>query len=155
MDRQPVEVLLIDPYPEDRQRFVDSLEMGKIISEHVHTASSGDEALAFLEQRGEYEDAPRPDLIMLEVELPEMDGHKLLEDLSEHPELSGIPVIVLSASDHDESIAKSYNLGANAYVRKPVDPDEFIETIRSIEDFWIEFVRLPPNKEDEDDELPR
>ena len=142
--RQSAEALLIDPNPKDTQLFLDALEDEKIAN-HVHTVSNGVEALEFLHQRGDYGDAPRPNLILLDVDLPEMDGHELLETLTDDPELAEIPVIVLTSSDDAEAVAQSYNLYANAYVQKPVDPDEFIDIVRKLENFWLEIVWLPPN----------
>lgn len=141
---QPAEALLIDPNPEDVQLFLDALEDEKIAN-HIHTVPNGVEALDFLHQRGDYTDAPRPNLILLDVELPEMDGHELLETLTDDPKLGEIPVIVLSGSADSEAAARSYNLHANAYIQKPVDPDEFIDVVRDLENFWLEIVWLPPN----------
>lgn len=146
--RESAEALLIDPNPEDTQLFLDALEDDKIAN-HVHTVSSGAEALDFLHQRGDYSDAPRPNLILLDVDLPEMDGHELLETLTDDPELNEIPVIVLTSSTNAEAVAQSYNLFANAYVKKPVEPDEFIDVVRNLEDFWLEVVWLPPDTRDE------
>lgn len=151
-DHQSVDALLIDPNPEDVELFLDALEDQKIANQ-IHTVPDGDEALDYLHQRGDYTDVSRPDLILLEVNLPEMDGHELLETLNNDPKLAGIPVIVLSESDSSETIAKSYNLHANAYVQKPIDPDEFIDTVRTVGEFWIEIVRLPPDETDDEDEL--
>ena len=141
---QSVGTLLIDPNPEDTQLFLDALEDEKIAN-HVHTVSNGTEALDFLHQRGDYSDAPRPNLILLDVDLPEMDGHELLETLTDDPELAEIPVIVLTSSNGAETVAQSYNLYANAHVQKPVDPDEFIDVVRNLENFWLEIVWLPPD----------
>ena len=142
--RQSAEALLIDPDPEDTQLFLDALEDEKIAN-HVHTVSNGAEALDFLHQSGDYSDAPRPNLILLDIDLPEMDGHELLETLSNDSELAEIPVIVLTSSNDAEAVAQSYNLYANAYVQKPVDPDEFIDVVRNLENFWLEIVWLPPD----------
>ena len=146
-DRQPVEALLVDPNPEDVRLFLDALENEKIAN-RIHTVSNRREALDFLHRRGEYEDAPRPNLILLEYELPRLSGPDVLEELDDHDELAGVPVIVLTDSDEAESVAKSYDLNANAYIQKPVDPDEFIDLARSLEHFWLEIVWLPPDDED-------
>lgn len=147
-DRQPVEALLVDPNPEDVQLFLDALENEKIAN-RIHTVQNGVEALDFLHRRGEYDDAPRPNIILLEYELPQLHGEDVLEELDEDDELAGIPVVVLTDSDEAESIAKSYDLNANAYVQKPVDPDEFVDLARSLENFWLEIVWLPPDDEDD------
>lgn len=151
-DRHPVEALLVDPNAEDVRLFLEALENEKIAND-IHTVSSGTEALDFLHQRGEYTDASRPNIILLDIELPEMDGHQLLEELTGDPELEGIPVIVLTESDETKDVAQSYQLHANAYVQKPVEPDEFLDVIRSLEDFWLEVVWLPPGDEEETGQL--
>lgn len=152
-DRHPVEALLIDPNEEDVRLFLEALENERIANQ-IHTVSTGSEALEFLHQRGEYEDAPPPNLILLDVELPQMSGEDLLEELNDDPELARVPVIVLTESDEAENVAKSYDLNANAYVQKPVESDEFIDAVRSIEGFWLEVVWLPPDEEEDEDEGP-
>ena len=144
---QPAEPLLIDPNPEDVQLFLDALKDEKIINQ-MRTVSDGADALEYLHQRGEYADAPRPNLILLDVDLPEMDGYDLLEKLTEEPELAEIPVIVLTGSDDADAVAQSYELHANAFVQKPVDPEEFIDVVRDLEDFWLEIVWLPPDDDE-------
>lgn len=150
MDRQPVEALLVDPNPEDVELFLKALEDDRIAN-NIHTVSSGVEALDYLHQRGEYTDAPRPNLILLEIDLPQIDGGEMLERLNESPELAGIPVIVLTESDVPEDQVKSYELHTNAYVQKPVDPDDFLDVVRTLENFWLEVVWLPPS--DDEDEV--
>ena len=146
-DRNSVEALLVDPNPEDIRLFLDALQNERIAN-RIHTVSNGHEALDFLNQRGEYADAPRPNLILLDVNLPEMDGHDLLEELTDHPELNPVPVIVLTGSDEAEDVAKTYELHANAYIQKPVDPDEFIDVVRTLENFWLEIVWLPDDEQE-------
>lgn len=146
-DRHPVEGLLVDPNTEDVRLVLEALENERIAND-IHSVSSGTEALDYLHQPGEYTDAARPDLILLDIELPEMDGHQLLEELTGDPELEGIPVIVLTGSDEAKDVARSYHLHANAYVRKPVEPDEFTSVIRSLAYFWFEVVWLPPGDEE-------
>lgn len=141
-DRQSVETLLIDPHSEDVRLFLEALESEKVAN-HVHTVSSGAEALDFLHQRGEHATAARPDLILLDTDLPGMDGRELLETLGDDPELTGIPVIVLTGSEDAEEVARAYELNANAYVQKPVAPEEFIDVVRDLENFWLEIVWLP------------
>lgn len=107
------------------------------------------EALDLLHQRGDYTDAPRPNLGPLDVDLPETGGYDLLEELNDDHEPAEIPALVLAASDDAEAVADSSDLHANAYVRKPVDPDAFLETVRDLENFRLEIVRLPPSDGDD------
>lgn len=150
-DRHPVEALLIDPHPEDVDLFLEALENEKIAN-RIHAVSTGKEALDFLNQRGEYSNAPRPNLVLLEFDLPEMDGSDLLEQLNGCSALADTPVIVLTGSDEAEDIVESYKLQVNAYLQKPVDPDEFIERVRTLENFWLELVWLPPRDTEDEDE---
>lgn len=141
-----METLLIDPNLEHIQLFLDALENKKIANQ-IHTVSNGSDAIDFLRQRGDYTDAPPPNLILLEVDLPEMDGYELLDKLNDNPELAETPVIILTASDEAKAVARSYDLHANAYIEKPVDPDEFTDAVRSLEEFWLEIAWLPPDEE--------
>lgn len=145
-DRQSAKVLLIDPNPEDVQLFLEAVENEKIAN-NIHTVSNGAEARDFLHQRGDYADAPRPNLVLLDVDLPEMDGHGLLDEINHDSKLAEIPVLIISGSDDAEAVAQSYDLHANAYVQKPVDPDEFIDVVRNLENFWLEIVWLPKDDE--------
>jgi two-component system, chemotaxis family, response regulator Rcp1 len=104
----------------------------------------GVEAMQFLRREGEYGDAPAPDLILLDLNLPRMSGREVLEQVKEDPGLRRIPVVVLTTSEAEEDVVRSYELHANAYVRKPVDFDQFTEVVRLIEDFWFTVVKLPP-----------
>ena len=110
---------------------------------HLHVASDGVEAMAFLHRKGENETAPRPDLILLDLNLPRMDGRQVLEAIKSDPELASIPVVVLTTSENEDDVLHSYSLHANAYVTKPVDFQRFIEVIRQIDDFFVTVVRLP------------
>lgn len=151
-NRQPVETLLIDPNPEDVRLFLEALESDRVAN-HIHTVSTGAEALDFLHQRDEYSNTTPPELIILDIELSTMDGHELLKELNGNPKLSDIPVIILTESDDAESITQSYQHYANAYVKKPIDPDEFINTVRSLEDFWFEVVWLPSEDDEKDEQF--
>lgn len=99
----------------------------------------------FLYQREYYSDAPRPALVLLDLNMPRMDGEEVLERINEDSDLAWIPVIVLTSSEAQEDIVRSYDRSANAYLRKPIDPDEFVETVRVFEEFWLRTVQLPPN----------
>jgi CheY-like chemotaxis protein len=105
----------------------------------------GVEALAFLRQEGEYADAPRPDLILLDLNLPRKNGREVLAEIKEHPNLRRIPVVILTVSQAEEDVLRTYDLHANCYVTKPVDLEQFIKVVVSIEDFWLTIVQLPPN----------
>ncbi len=137
-----IAILLVEPNPGDARLFTESFADASIASD-VHTVTNGEAALELVHQRGEYADTPRPDLILLDFQLPGTSGEAVLSELKSEPSLRSIPVIVLTSSDSEEDIARSYDLHANAYLQKPVDPEEFVELVRSFEEFWLTFVRLP------------
>lgn len=145
-DGDPADILLVEDNPGDVRLTEEAFKDGQIANT-LHVVRDGIEAVEFLFQEGEYADAPVPDLVLLDLNLPRMNGHEVMEELEESPALRCIPIIVLTSSDTTEDIARSYDLCANAYLTKPVDPDEFVETIRSFERFWFEIVRLPPERE--------
>lgn len=144
---EPAQLLLVEDNPGDVRLTEEAFKQGRIEND-LHTVSDGSEALDFLHQRGTYEDAPRPDLILLDLNLPRKDGEEVLEELKDDSELRSIPIIVLTSSRAEEDVTRSYELHANAYLTKPVDPDEFIETVRAFEKFWFSVVRLPPEGEE-------
>ncbi|MGQ3411877.1 response regulator [Natrinema versiforme] len=140
---EPAQILLVEDNPGDVRLTKEAFKQGRIEND-LHVVSDGTEALDFLSQRSGYADAPRPDLILLDLNLPGKDGEEVLEELKDDSALRSIPVIVLTSSRAEEDVVKSYELHANAYLTKPVDPDEFIETVRAFEKFWFSVVRLPP-----------
>ncbi|HEY9331340.1 MAG TPA: response regulator [Streptomyces sp.] len=139
---QPIEVLLVEDDPGDELMTREAFEDNKIRNT-LHVVRDGQEALDFLYRRGEHGDAPRPDLILLDLNLPKYDGRQVLEQIKQDPELSLIPVVVLTTSSAEEDILRSYKLHANAYVTKPVDLDQFIAAVRQIDEFFVTVVRLP------------
>lgn len=143
---EPAQILLVEDNPGDVRLTEEAFKQGRIDND-LHVVSDGNEALNFLYQRGKYEAAPRPDLILLDLNLPRKDGEDVLEELKGDSELRSIPVIVLTSSRAEEDVVRSYELHANAYLTKPVDPDDFIETVRAFEKFWFSVVRLPPEGE--------
>ena len=104
----------------------------------------GVEALAFLRREGDYADVPRPDVILLDLNLPRMDGREVLAEIKQDPRLLRIPVVIVTSSEAERDVARAYDLHANCYITKPVDLRQFIEVVKSIEDFWLAVVRLPP-----------
>ncbi|WP_037571494.1 response regulator [Phaeacidiphilus oryzae] len=139
---EPIEVLLVEDDPGDELMTREAFEDNKI-GNTLHVVRDGLEALDFLYRRGEYADAPVPDLVLLDLNLPKYDGRQVLEKIKSDPELTHIPVVVLTTSSAEEDILRSYKLHANAYVSKPVDLDQFIAAIRHIDDFFLTVVRLP------------
>lgn len=139
---QPIEVLLVEDDPGDELMTREAFEDNKIRNT-LHVVRDGQEALDFLYRRGEYGDAPRPDLVLLDLNLPKYDGRQVLEQIKSDPELALIPVVVLTTSSAEEDILRSYKLHANAYVTKPVDLDQFIAAVRQIDEFFVTVVRLP------------
>ncbi|MFD3336003.1 response regulator [Streptomyces sp. NPDC058700] len=139
---QPIEVLLVEDDPGDELMTREAFEDNKI-GNTLHVAHDGQEALDFLYRKGQHTSAPRPDLILLDLNLPKYDGRQVLERIKSDPELAHIPVVVLTTSSAEEDILRSYRLHANAYVTKPVDLDQFVSAIRQIDDFFVTVVRLP------------
>ncbi|MCX0247431.1 response regulator [Streptomyces drozdowiczii] len=139
---QPIEVLLVEDDPGDELMTREAFEDNKIRNT-LHVVRDGEEALDFLYRRGAHTEAPRPDLILLDLNLPKYDGRQVLEQIKQDPELALIPVVVLTTSSAEEDILRSYKLHANAYVTKPVDLDQFIAAVRQIDDFFVTVVRLP------------
>ncbi|MDQ1599297.1 MAG: hypothetical protein QOD68_771 [Actinomycetota bacterium] len=137
-----IEVLLVEDDPGDVMMTREAFQDYKLHNE-LHVVSDGSEAMAFLRQEGEYAGRPRPDLVLLDLNLPRMDGRQVLEAIKSDPELASIPVVVLTTSENEDDVLRSYSLHANAYVTKPVDFQRFIEVVRQIDDFFVTVVRLP------------
>jgi len=141
--QQGIEVLLVEDNPGDVRLTKEALKEAKVRN-NLHVVEDGVAALRFLRREGEYNSVPRPDLILLDLNLPKKDGREVLEEIKADNALKTIPVVVLTTSHAEEDIVRSYNLHANCYVTKPVDLDQFIRIVKSIEDFWLTIVRLPP-----------
>jgi CheY-like chemotaxis protein len=139
---RPIDILLVEDDPGDELITREALEHNKF-QNRLHVAHDGEEGLNYLYRRSGYEDAPRPDLILLDLNLPKYDGRQLLEKIKSDPDLARIPVVVLTTSSAEEDILRSYKLHANAYVTKPVDLDQFINAVRQIDEFFLQVVRLP------------
>ena len=139
---RPIEVLLVEDDPGDVMMTREAFQDYKLHNQ-LHVVSDGAEAMAFLRQEGEYAGRPRPDLVLLDLNLPRMDGRQVLEAIKSDPELASIPVVVLTTSENEDDVLRSYSLHANAYVTKPVDFERFIEVVRQIDDFFVTVVRLP------------
>ena len=137
-----IDVLLVEDDPGDALMTQEAFEHHKIRNT-LHVVKDGVEALAFLRREGEFAEAPRPGLILLDLNLPRKDGREVLAEVKADADLRHIPVVVLTTSDAEEDILRSYSLHANAYVTKPVDFDRFIEVVRQIDDFFVTVVKLP------------
>ena len=138
----PIDVLLVEDDPADELITREAFEHNKI-GNTLHVVRDGEEALDFLYRRGAHPDAVRPDLILLDLNLPKYDGRQILEQIKSDPELSHVPVVILTTSSSEEDILRSYRLHANAYVTKPVDVDQFIAAVRQIDEFFVSVVKLP------------
>ena len=141
-----VDILLVEDNPGDVRLTQEALKEAKVMNE-LSVVSNGEEALSFLRRRGSFSSAPRPDLIMLDLNLPRMDGREVLAQIKADPDLKRIPVVILTTSSAEKDILVTYNLHANCYITKPVDLDQFLEVVKSIESFWMAIVRLPPNEQ--------
>ncbi|QIB73019.1 response regulator [Halogeometricum borinquense] len=144
-DNEPIEILLVEDNPGDVRLTEKGLQKGNVTN-NLHVVPNGIEALEFLRQENEYTDAPRPDLILLDLDMPKMGGKEVLREIKTDSDLKRLPVVVLSSSDAEEDIAKSYDLHANAYLTKPVDFEGFLDIAQSIEDFWFTSVKYPPTE---------
>jgi len=140
---RPIEILMVEDNPGDVRLTVEALKEAKVRN-NLHTVEDGVEALAFLRREGLYAEVPRPDLVLLDLNLPKMNGREVLAEIKEDPDLRRIPVVILTISQAERDIVKSYNLHANCYITKPVDLDQFLEVVKSIENFWLTIVKLPP-----------
>jgi len=139
-----VEILLVDDNPGDVRLTLEAFKEGKLAN-NVNVVGDGIEAMEFLRREGKYVGAVRPDLVLLDLNMPKKDGREVLEEIKSDPELRRIPVLVLTTSKAEEDILRSYDLHVNCYIQKPVDYNEFIDVLPSIEDFWFTAVVLPPS----------
>jgi CheY-like chemotaxis protein len=139
---QHIEVLLVEDDPGDEMMTREAFEENKI-GNRLHVARDGEQALDFLYRRGEHADAPKVDLVLLDLNLPKYDGRQILEQIRSDPELTHTPVVILTTSSSEEDILRSYKLHANAFVTKPVDVNQFISAVRQIDEFFLSVVRLP------------
>jgi len=141
----PVEILLVEDNPGDVRLTKEALKEGKVYS-NLHWAKDGVEALEFLRRQGKFADVPRPDIILLDLNLPKKDGREVLSEIKNDDDLKRIPVVILTTSKAEEDVLRSYQLHANCYVTKPVDLDKFIVVVQSIDKFWLTVVTLPNGK---------
>ena len=139
---RPIEILLVEDNPGDVRLTREALRDAKVRN-HMMVASDGVEAMAYLRQEGQYAGSTRPDMILLDLNLPRMNGFEVLDAIKEDTDLKRIPVIILTTSQAEQDIIRSYDLYANAYVTKPMDLEQFIRVIKAIEGFWLEIVKLP------------
>lgn len=140
-----INILLVEDNPGDVRLTQEVLKEGKICNT-LNIAPDGEEAVAYLKKTGKYKDAHRPDIILLDLNLPKKDGRQVLAEVKADPDLKLIPVVVLTTSAAEQDILNMYANHANAYITKPVDLDQFINVVRSIENFWLTIVKLPPSK---------
>lgn len=138
----PIDILMVEDNPGDIRLTLEALKENKM-NNALHVVKDGVQAMAFLRREGEYTAAPRPDLVLLDLNLPKKDGREVLAEIKADPALMRIPVVILTTSQAEEDILRSYNLHANCFVTKPVDLDQFIRVVQSIEHFWLTIVKLP------------
>ena len=144
---KPIDILLVEDNPGDVRLMLEALKEGKVLN-RVSVVEDGLEAMAFMRQEGKYADVPRPDLILLDLNLPLKDGRQVLAEIKTDADLKRIPVVILTVSQAEEDIFKSYNLYANCYITKPVGLDDFISVVKAIENFWLTIVKLPPDSKE-------
>ena len=143
-DLRPIEILLVEDSPGDVRLTQEALRDAKVRN-NLHVVRDGVEALAFLRREGpRFAECPRPDLVLLDLNLPRRSGHEVLEEIKGDQLLRRIPVVILTTSQAEQDVLRTYDLHANCYITKPVDLDQFIRVVQSIEDFWLTIVRLPP-----------
>jgi two-component system, chemotaxis family, response regulator Rcp1 len=139
---RPIQILLVEDSPSDAHLTLRRLKAAKIMN-NLHWVEDGESAIEFLRHEGDYSNAPRPDLILLDLNLPGMDGREVLAEVKSDPKLKIIPVVVLTTSADEHDVFKAYNLNANCYITKPVDIQQFLDVVGLIEDFWLAAVKLP------------
>ena len=141
---EPIKILMVEDNPGDARLAEEALKDSKINNSLYHV-EDGEKAMRFLRRQAEYSDAPHPDLVLLDLNLPRKDGREVLAEIKEDSKLKLVPVVVMTTSEAERDLVKSYDLHANAYVVKPIDLERFIEVVQSIEVFWFTIVKLPPN----------
>jgi len=141
---KPVEILLVEDNPGDVRLTQEAFKEGRVLNK-LHVTRDGVEAMEFLRQKGNYAKVSRPDIILLDLNLPKKDGREVLAEIKADKDLKRIPVVILTVSQAEEDILKSYDLNANCYIIKPIDLEQFIRAVKLIEDFWLTIVTLPPN----------
>jgi two-component system, chemotaxis family, response regulator Rcp1 len=141
-DGKPIEILLVEDNPGDVRLAVEALRDAKVAN-RLHIVEDGVEAMSFLRRESRYADVPRPDLILLDLNLPRKDGREVLAEIKQDADLKRIPVVILTSSAAEQDVVQAYNLYANCYITKPMDLDQFLKVVRSIEDFWLIVVTLP------------
>ena len=141
---RPIEILLVEDSPSDTELTIEALREAKMRN-HLSIVEDGVQAMEFLRRQGRFANAPRPDLIMLDLNLPRKDGRQVLGEIKADDQLKSIPVVVLTTSRAEQDVLRAYDLHANCYISKPVDFEQFLEVVRSIETFWLFVVTLPPN----------
>jgi CheY-like chemotaxis protein len=139
---KPVDMLLVEDNPGDARLAKEALKDAKVHN-NLYWVQDGVEAIAFLRREDNYSEAPRPDVILLDLNLPKKDGREVLADIKADEDLRSIPVVILTVSGAEEDILKTYDLHANCYIQKPLDLDQFVEVVKSIRDFWLTIVKLP------------
>ena len=139
-----VDILLVEDNHGDVRLIIEAFRDGKLCN-NLRVVEDGEEAMAFLHKEVGYSMVPRPDLILLDLNMPKKDGHEVLAEIKEDPDLRSIPVVVLTTSDAEKDIIKTYDLHANCYITKPVDLEQFIKIVRFVKDFWLSIVKLPPS----------
>ncbi|TAN62821.1 response regulator [bacterium] len=137
-----IEILMVEDNPADVRLTREAFKDAKMLN-NMHVTIDGEEAMEFLRRAGKFKTAPRPDLILLDLNLPKKDGREVLAEIKNDPELKRIPVVVLTTSDDERDIFKAYDLHVNAYITKPVDLDQFMKIVEAVEDFWLSVVKLP------------
>ena len=142
---KPIEILLVEDNPGDARLAAEALKGSKVLN-GLHVVRDGVEAMAFLRRQGDSAGAPRPDLILLDLNLPRKDGREVLAEVKADEDLRRIPVVILTISSDEADILETYNLHANCYITKPIDLDQFVKVVKSIEDFWLTVVKLPPKE---------
>jgi two-component system, chemotaxis family, response regulator Rcp1 len=142
---EPFDILLVEDNPGDAKLALEALKVGRLRYE-AHVVEDGEQAISFLRREGEYAEAPRPDIILLDFNLPKKDGQQVLAEIKEDENLKCIPVVVFTVSKAEEEVLRAYDLRANCYITKPADIEQLFKIVRSIEDFWLNIVKLPPQQ---------
>ncbi len=144
---EPIEILLVEDNPRDARLAEETLKDTEVHNNLYHV-KDGVNAMQFLHRQAGYANAPQPDLVLLDLNLPRKDGREVLEEIKEDPKLRFIPVVVMTTSEAERDLVRSYGLHANAYIIKPIDLDQFVKVVQGIKDFWFTIVKLPPRTED-------